>query len=173
MNKFVVVPHDSNWKSRFIAESEKIRFALGEQVVEIHHIGSTAIPGIYAKPVIDMLAVAKNIEELDLCNEAMTELGYEVKGEFGIPGRRYFRKDIEGIRTFQLHIFELGSEQIDRHLAFRDYLNSHPEDAAAYSELKRRLILEHDGDPERYMDGKDGFVREIDRKAELFYGLRS
>ncbi|MFT3746224.1 MAG: GrpB family protein [Pyrinomonadaceae bacterium] len=169
--KFVVVPHDPNWTSIFLTESEKLKPAFGNCLLAIHHIGSTAIAGIYAKPVIDMLAVVERIEIVDPCDEAIAGLGYEIKGEFGIPGRRYFRKDIGGVRTFQLHTFEKGSPQIDRHLAFRDYLNSHPEEAAAYSELKRNLILKHDGDPEKYMDGKDGFIREIDRKAASMASL--
>lgn len=167
MEKFVVVPHEPNWQTLFSTEREKISLALGLNLLAIHHIGSTAILEIYAKPVIDILAVASDLEHLDACNPAMTQLSYEVKGEFGIVGRRYYGKNINGVRAFQLHAFEHGSPQIVRHLAFRDYLNSHPEDAAAYSELKRKLILEHDGDPEKYMDGKDDFIREIDRRASL------
>jgi len=169
MQKFVVVPHDSSWKSQFSTESENIKLALGEQLLTIHHIGSTAIFDIYAKPVIDILAVVARFEDLGSCDDKMAELGYEIKGEFGIPGRRYYRKDINGVRAFQMHAFEKGSHQIERHLAFRDYLNSHPTEAAAYSELKKQLILEHDGDPEKYMDGKEDFIREVDRKAELAF----
>lgn len=167
MEKFVVVPHDPNWKLIFSNESEKVKSAFGSCVLSIHHIGSTAIGGIYAKPVIDMLAVVTKLDALEAKDKSMIELGYEVKGEFGISGRRYYRKDINGVRSFQLHAFENESPQIRRHLAFRDYLNNHATEASEYSELKRRLILEHDGDPEKYMDGKDEFIREIDRKASL------
>lgn len=163
--KFVVVRPDPNWQKLFLSESRKIMLVFGANLLSIHHIGSTAIPGIYAKPVIDILAVASNLRNLDSCDSAMTRLGYEVMGEFGIPDRRYYRKDINGVRAFQLHSFEKGSPQIRRHLAFRDYLNSRPDAAAAYSELKKNLILEHDGDPEKYVDGKDEFIREIDCKA--------
>ena len=96
----------------------------------------------------------------------MEALGYEAMGEFGIPSRRYFRKDNqEGIRTYQIHVFDAGSAQIDRHLAFRDYMIAHPEDARKYSELKRKLAKEHSQSIDGYMDGKDGFIKETDRKA--------
>jgi GrpB-like predicted nucleotidyltransferase (UPF0157 family) len=96
----------------------------------------------------------------------MESLGYEVMGEFGIPGRRYFRKhNKEAIRTHQIHAFESGSMEVERHLAFRDYLIAHPEDAHKYSELKKELAEKHPHGPDEYMDGKDSFIKEIDRRA--------
>jgi GrpB-like predicted nucleotidyltransferase (UPF0157 family) len=87
-------------------------------------------------------------------------------GEYGIPGRRYFRKDNqEGIRTHQIHAFETGSAEVERHLAFRDYMIAHPGDAQRYGELKRKLAEQHPQSIDRYMDGKDGFIKEIDRRA--------
>lgn len=140
MKKVEVVPPDAQWRNEFEKEAECLAVALGENVVAVHHIGSTAIPNIYAKPVIDLLVEVKDITELDERSSAMRSLGYEVMGEFDIPGRRYFRKDNqEGIRTHQIHSFETGSAQIERHLVFRDYMIAHPEDARKYSELKREL----------------------------------
>ncbi len=96
----------------------------------------------------------------------MESLGYEVMGEYGIPGRRYFRKDNQaGIRTHHIHAFEAGSAEVARHLAFRDYMIAHPGDAQRYSELKRQLAEEHPQSPDGYMDGKDGFIKEMDRRA--------
>jgi GrpB-like predicted nucleotidyltransferase (UPF0157 family) len=87
-------------------------------------------------------------------------------GEFGIVGRRFFRKDDRtGIRTHHIHTFEVGSPQIDRHLAFRDYLRSHPEAAQEYSELKQQLAQQYPTNIEGYIDGKADFITEIDRKA--------
>jgi GrpB-like predicted nucleotidyltransferase (UPF0157 family) len=166
MRKVEVVPHNPRWRDAFEAEAKHVGAALGENVVAVHHIGSTAIPNIYAKPVIDMLVEVRDITEVDGRNSAMESLGYEVMGEFGIPGRRYFRKDNrEGIRTHQIHAFEIGSAEVERHLSFRDYLITHPEDAQRYSELKRKLAEEHPQSIDGYMDGKDGFIKEIDRKA--------
>lgn len=98
---------------------------------------------------------------LDSKRSAMEQLGYEAMGEFGIPGRRYFRKDdASGIRTHHVHAFQSGSPEIERHLVFRDYMIAHPEAAQAYSLLKQRLAQEYPGDKEAYMDGKDPFIKE-------------
>ena len=166
MSKVEVVPHNPQWRDAFEAEAKHVAAALGENVVAIHHIGSTAIPNIYAKPVVDLLVEVRDITEADGQSSAMESLGYEVMGEYGIPGRRYFRKDTgEGIRTHNIHAFEAGSAEVERHLAFRDYMIAHPVDAQRYSELKRKLAEKHPQSMDGYMDGKDGFIKEIDRKA--------
>jgi GrpB-like predicted nucleotidyltransferase (UPF0157 family) len=166
MRKIEVVLHNPQWRDAFEAEATHVARTLGENVVAIHHIGSTAIPNIYAKPVIDLLVEVRDITEVDGQSSAMKSLGYEVMGEYGIPGRRYFRKDNEeGIRTHQIHAFERGSAEVERHLAFRDYLIAHPEDAQRYSELKRKLADEHAQSMDGYIDGKDSFIKEIDRRA--------
>lgn len=166
MRKVEVVPHDPRWKDAFEAEAERVAEALGENVVAVHHIGSTAISGIYAKPVVDMLVEVRDVAEVDGRSSSMESIGYEVMGEYGIPGRRYFRKDDrEGIRTHQIHAFEAGSGEVVRHLSFRDYMLAHPADAQRYGELKRRLAEEHPQSFDEYMDGKDGFIKEIDRRA--------
>src|SRR5438270_451627 len=140
MRKVEVVPHNLGWRDAFEAEAKHVAAALGEDVVAIHHIGSTAIPDIYAKPVLDLLVEVRDITEVDGQSSAMESLGYEVMGEYGIPGRRYFRKDNqEGIRTHNIHAFEAGSEEVERHLAFRDYMIAQHGDAQRDSELKRRL----------------------------------
>lgn len=166
MSKVEVVPHNPQWRDAFAAEAKHVAAALGENVVAIHHIGSTAIPNIYAKPVIDLLVEVSDITEVDGRSSAMESLGYEVKGEYGIPGRRYFRKDNQaGIRTHHLHVFAAGSAGVVRHLAFRDYMIAHPGEAQRYSELKRQLAQAHPQNIDGYMDGKDGFIKEMDRRA--------
>lgn len=173
MRKVEVVPHDPKWRDTFEVESKSVADALGENVVAVHHIGSTAIPSIYAKPIIDLLVEVKDIIKVDGQSSAMESLGYEVMGEFGIPGRRFFRKDNqEGVRTHHIHTFEIGSAQVERHLAFRDYMFAHPEDAQKYSELKRELARKYPQNIDRYMDGKDGFIKEIDKKATQWRTLR-
>ena len=174
MKKIEVIPHDPLWQGAFEAEAKQIAGALVENVVAIHHIGSTAIPNIYAKPVVDMLVEVKDITEVDRRSSAVELLGYEVKGEFGISGRRYFRKDDrEGNRTHQIHAYESGSAELERHLAFRDYMIAHPEDAQSYSELKRKLAEEHSHNMNGYMDGKDGFIKEMDRRAAKWRASQS
>lgn len=166
MRKVEVIPHDPKWREAFEVESKPLVDVLGENVVAIHHIGSTAIPNIYAKPIIDLLVEVKDLIKIDQQSAAIKPLDYQVMGEFGIPRRRFFRKDNrEGIRTHHIHIFEVGSAQIKRHLAFRDYLIAHPEEARQYSDLKRKLAQEYPTDIEGYINGKDSFIKEIDLKA--------
>ena len=140
-------PHDPRWAEEFARESAAVTSALGSRLVAIHHIGSTAIPGIRAKPIIDMLGVSSDITRLNEAPSPLAALGYEALGEFGIPGRRYFRKDnTAGERTHQIHVFQLGSPQIARHLAFPEYLRAHPDAACAYDSLKQRLAESHPHD---------------------------
>lgn len=174
MRQVEVVPHNPKWRKAFETEAKRVADALGENVVAIHHIGSTAIPGIYAKPIIDLLVEVKDIVRVDEQSSSMELLGYETMGEFGISGRRYFRKNNEeGIRTHHVHIFRVGSEQVERHLAFRDYMIAHPEDTQRYSELKRRLAEEYPTSIDGYMDGKDGFIKEMDQKAAQWRTLQN
>ena len=166
MRKVEVVPHDPKWQEAFEVESTSVADALGENVFAVHHIGSTAIPGIYAKPIIDLLVEVKDIIKVDGQSSAMESLGYKIMGEFGIPGRRFFHKDNqESIRTHHIHTFEIASAQVERHLAFRDYMLAHPEDAKKYSELKRELARKYPQNIDEYIDGKNGFIKEMDKKA--------
>lgn len=151
----------------FSAECERIRPAFGALLIELHHIGSTSIPGLCAKPVIDLLAIVTNIRTLDSRTAQFEGLGYEVKGEFGLPGRRYFRKDDTlGRRTHHLHAYAPGSAgEIARHLNFRDYLRAHPDAAHHYSALKRQLAERCQGDMNCYSNGKSDFIRNIEQRA--------
>src|SRR5688572_28463629 len=127
MRRITVVSYDLRWPEAFAAEAAAVAAALGGSLLEIHHIGSTAIPGIHAKPVIDMLAVVREIAGVDRDAPRMAALGYETMGHFGIPGRRYFRRDdAAGQRTHQVHAFQNGSPHVARHLAFRDFMRAHP-----------------------------------------------
>lgn len=166
MKRVIVVPYDPRWPEAFAVASREVAGAMGETLIEIHHIGSTAIPAICAKPVIDMLAVVRNIGAVDARVAQMEELGYEAMGEFGIPGRRYFRRDnAAGERTQQVHTFARGSPHVLRHLAFRDFMRAHRAVAERYSELKRTLAAAHADDIEAYIDGKDAFINETEAQA--------
>lgn len=166
MMTVLVVPPNPEWANAYASEAQQIKLALGSLAEAIHHIGSTAIIGIPAKPVIDILLAVADLAALDQRNAAMQHLGYEVMGEFGIPGRRYFRKaGPDGVRTHQVHAFQSGSEHLLRHVAFRDFMNAYPVLATAYGELKTRLALQHPQDIQAYMMGKDGFIKESEGKA--------
>lgn len=162
----VLVPHDTAWAAAFAREAAAIAAALADLPVELQHIGSTAIPEIVAKPVLDLLAVVPRVASLDTRTDRLAALGYEALGEFGIPGRRYFRKDsAAGMRTHQLHAFDAGSPEAQRHLDFRDYLRAFPAEAAAYATLKQHLARRHRNDGRAYSDGKTEFVRAVERRA--------
>lgn len=162
----VLAAHSTTWSAAFDREAAVVTNALSDLPIELHHIGSTAIPGILAKPVIDMLAVVPAVEALDVRTHRLAALGYEALGEYGIPGRRYFRKDApDGARTHQVHAFSVGSPEIERHLNFRDYLRAFPAEAAAYAALKQRLAGECGGDMRAYGDGKTEFIRAVERRA--------
>ena len=169
MKRVVVVAFDAGWAEAFAREAEGVGRALGGtelRGMEVHHIGSTSIAGIWAKPVIDMLVVVGEIGAVGERHAGLVAMGYEGLGEFGIAGRRYFRKDdAASVRTHQIHVFEKGSPQVERHLAFRDFMRAHGEWARAYSDLKRRLAEAHPEDMSAYMDGKDGFIKEMDARA--------
>ncbi len=169
-----VVAHDPTWKHDYEEAAEQIVRALGDMVVSLHHIGSTAIPGIFAKPIIDVLLEVGDSVRLDDKSSAMEQLGYEAMGEFGIPGRRYFRKDTaSGTRTRQVHAFASGSTEIERHLAFRDYMIARPVEAQEYSQLKQGLAREHPDDIKAYMDGKDLFIKEHEGKAMVWQASKT
>lgn len=166
-----VVAHSAEWREMFEAEAAAIRAALGGEARGIHHIGSTAIPGVSAKPIIDILLEVRDIGRMDELTPRMTALGYEAWGEYGIPGRRYFVKFGEAGggagfigRTHHVHAYQVGNPEIERHLAFRDYMISHPTEAREYSRLKEDLAWKA-GDIEAYMDGKDAFVKATEKRA--------
>jgi len=161
-----LVPYDVVWPDLFEREAELIRAALGPNCLEIHHIGSTAVPGLIAKPVIDMLPVVSNIVHVDFAVEIMQQLGYEGKGEFGIPARRFFMKGGDN-RTHHVHVYEKNNAEIERHLRFRDWLRSHPDDRTAYQNLKMELAAQFAHDPLAYSANKDGLIRAIELRAML------
>ncbi|NOU96615.1 GrpB family protein [Paenibacillus sp. LMG 31456] len=165
----VVTGYNDNWKQMFREEAQKIKNIFGDELIDIHHIGSTSVPGLIAKPVIDIMPVVKDIEKIDSYNEQMIGLDYECMGEFGLKGRRYFRKGGDN-RTHQVHVFQVeNKEDINRHLAVRDYLRTHSEEAIQYGNLKESLAKQFPNDIEAYMNGKDTFVKELERIALDWY----
>lgn len=168
-----VVAHDPLWAQSFALERDRLRGALQGRCIAIHHIGSTAVPGLLAKPIIDIMPVVRHIGDVDSANAAMRALAYECLGEFGIAGRRYFRKGGEEHRSHQVHVYEDGDTNIERHLALRDYLREHADARASYGLLKKRLAEAFPRDIEAYMDGKDAFVKALETKALAWYKARN
>ena len=158
----ILRPHDATWSAAFDEAAAQLAQRLSGIVVALHHVGSTAIPGIAAKPVIDILAVVTDLEALDDRTDMLAAIGYESLGEFGIPKRRYFRRNTPaGVRTHQVHAFVTGHEQIERMLLFRDYLRATPAMAQQYEALKYRLAAQCGDDVERYAESKTGFVETV------------
>ncbi len=160
-----VVPHDPAWEEGFETEAAALRSVLADEALAVHHIGSTSVPGLRAKPTIDVLIEAREIGKLDDLEAEMAEEGYEAWREYGIPGRRFFTRDLGPERLCNVHAFETGSPEVERHLAFRDYLARHPETARAYGDLKGDLAGRFPADMEAYMDGKDAFIKWVEREA--------
>lgn len=164
-----VVAYRPEWRAVYEKERERIAAILGRNLLEIHHIGSTSVPGLWAKPIIDIMPVVERIGGVDRYNHGFETIGYECMGEFGIPGRRYFRKGGEK-RTHQIHIFERGNRRdIIRHLAVRDYLRAHSDEQAAYGALKRELAERYPYDIAAYCDGKEAFVQTLEQRALDWY----
>ena len=162
MAEALVVDWDPAWPERAAEEAAAVGEVLGATKVE--HIGSTSIAGLSAKPVLDLLAGLRPLEVGAASIAAMEALGYEYLGEHGLPGRLFFRKGPEQ-RTHHVHAVELGGTEWRRHLAFRDYLRAHPEEAARYGEAKRALARAVEGDWEAYTDRKAGIASDIQTRA--------
>ena len=161
----VVTDYNPEWERMFEEEARAFREILGDNCVDIQHIGSTAVPGLAAKPVIDIMPVVTSLEEVDKMAGRFIEIGYEYLGEYGIPGRRYLRKGGDE-RTHQAHIFaSTDTDNIARHLLFRDYLRTHEKERDAYGKLKKALAKKFPYDIESYCDGKEAFVKDIEAKG--------
>jgi len=170
-----VVDYDPLWIAAFENEAAVLNAVFGERVVEVHHIGSTAVPGLDAKPIIDILVVLDNTDDINSFDRAMEDAGYRVRGECldatipGTPGRFYFTKETNGVRSHHVHVYAKGHWEILDKLAFRDYLRSHNDKASAYGELKRRIAAEYRFDNIGYMRAKDGFVKSTLLEARHWY----
>lgn len=153
-----IVPYDFSWPVQFEELAAELNAAFGELLVTVHHIGSTSVTGLVAKPIIDMLPEVSDISHVDQLNPKMAALGYEALGEFGLPRRRYFRR-LDGARHLvHVHTYQGGNPEITRHLAFRDYLKAHQEVAAQYAHLKIALAKQFPHDAEAYQQGKQAWI---------------
>jgi GrpB-like predicted nucleotidyltransferase (UPF0157 family)/RimJ/RimL family protein N-acetyltransferase len=159
-----VVDYDPTWPARFESERRRLVDALGSSAAEVEHVGSTAVPGLPAKPVIDVLVGLREYPLQPAQIGLLEGLGYVYRGELGIPGRQYFRNPPD---TRHVHAVLHGSELWRRHVAFRDWLRAHPDDAASYATLKRRLAAEHRDDRARYTEGKASFIEELLQRAAV------
>lgn len=164
-----VVEYNENWEKEYKKEESNIKDILGDTLISVHHIGSTSVKGLKAKPIIDILIVAKDINKLDNYKKEFENLGYEVMGEFGISGRRYYRKGGDN-RTHQIHAFDyLNIYEIERHLIFRDYLRQNPDVCKEYGELKTKLAKLYPKNIDGYGDGKNDFVKQTEKDSIIWH----
>ena len=163
--KVKIVPHTELWHQLFAEEEARLREAIGEQVVAIEHVGSTAICGLPAKPIIDIAAAVREAADAARCVRSLEDIGYEYRGEAGIAGRYYFVKGEP--RTHHLHMVEWGSEFWMNHLLFRDYLRMHKGVAAEYGRLKTDLAMKYEEDREAYTEGKSRFIEDVLKRARM------
>lgn len=164
--KIEILPSDPSWPDTFTAEAARWHRAL-PGLLDLHHIGSTSVPGLPAKPIIDMIPVFGSAAMMDAAQHHVQQLGYEWLGEFGLPGRRYCRlNDPEtGTRLFQAHCYVLGSAEITRHLAFRDALRANAALRAGYSSVKGKCAALYPGDITAYGDCKSDWIKKVEARA--------
>lgn len=152
-----VVDYDPGWALSFETERALLEGVLTGVIRKVSHIGSTAVVGLAAKPIIDIQMEVTSLAELDAKAPDIEALGYEARGENGIPGRRYFCKG-SVCRTHHVHAFVVGDNQLLRHLALRDYLAANSDVANDYARLKRALAQSNGNDPQGYQAGKEAFL---------------
>jgi len=167
-----VVDYDPSWPEKFRQEAHLIQQVLINQIVSIHHIGSTAVPGLKAKPTIDILLEVKDVTALDAYDSKMKDFGYFAKGEYGIQGRRFYLKGLYE-RTHHIHAFNAGVKNVLRHLAFRDYLIAKPVIAKKYEKLKIRCAKDCNNDNEKYCLCKNDFVHKYEKIALVWVEKQS
>lgn len=163
-NSLVIKEYDPQWPILF--EQLRITFAelLGDMVSAIEHVGSTSVPGLAAKPIIDLDVLLASADYLPETIRRLATFGYEHEGELGITAREAFRGPLN---LFEHHLYVClpNGEEFRRHILLRNYLRSHPADVSAYSKLKWELLARLGNDRAAYIQGKDGFVKQLVQRA--------
>jgi len=160
----VIVPYDPEWPKRFAELGHRLRGALGDAALRIDHIGSTAVPGLDAKPIVDIQISVASFEPLDACRLPLERAGYVFRADNADRTKRYFRER-PGDRRTHIHVRCAGSWSEQAGLLFRDYVRAHPDDAAQYAELKRALAGKHREDRVEYTDAKAPFIWDVLMRA--------
>ena len=168
----IIAPHDPEWPSMAEFETVRLGSAVGPTLLRWEHFGSTAVPGLAAKPVIDLMGIVADLEELDWRRPHIEAAGYEWFGEFGIAGRRFKTLTRDGRRIVHLHFYQQDSDQVVRHLAVRDYLRAHPAAAREYEAEKRRAAALHPDDSLAYNRAKNAWVNQLEQAAMAWTGIR-
>jgi GrpB-like predicted nucleotidyltransferase (UPF0157 family) len=173
-DRILIADYDPAWPRLFEDERQRLQAAIGEWAIAIEHVGSTAVPGLAAKPIIDIGIALTSLENALKCITPLFELGYQCLGEYGIPDRIFFRKLTDtplpgqthhGVaRTHHVHMYQQDHYEFVQQTLFRDYIRSHPAAAREYDQVKRRLAQEH-SDMNEYAMAKSDFVQDILARA--------
>lgn len=166
--RVIVQPYDEAWQQSFQRIKAEIQAALGDLVLRIEHVGSTAVPGLSAKPIIDLDVVIRGMDEFPAVVSALSAIGYEHEGNLGIVGREAFAYNgKEHLQAHHLYVCPQTSTELKRHIAFRDYLLSHPEAVREYSRIKEEGARLYPCDIDRYIQHKSPFIAAIYKKLGL------
>jgi GrpB-like predicted nucleotidyltransferase (UPF0157 family) len=160
-----VVEYDSEWPIAASEEIGRLREALGSAAVRLEHIGSTSVPGLAAKPILDYLLAVASIEATTVYVDPLEELGYLFARDPETPDFHFFGKPPERPRTHHLHVCEVGSAHELRHLAVRDFLRTHSDEVARYAALKRAIAARHPNDRLAYIEGKEDYMTDLEARA--------
>ena len=160
-----IVGHDPAWAERAEAESARIAALLGDVAVRVDHVGSTSVPGLAAKPILDLQVSVRDVADLEGYRRPLERLGYLFVPEPGSADFHFFALPAARPRTHHVHVCEAGSGHEHRHLAVRDFLRAHPDEAAGYEAVKRRVALAHPYDRLAYIAGKDEHVVALEERA--------
>jgi GrpB-like predicted nucleotidyltransferase (UPF0157 family) len=169
--RIYLLPHDPAWAEQATQHANVVTGILGPLLVRWEHIGSTSIAGIHAKPVIDLMPLVTAIEAVDPLQGEFESAGFCWYGEYGLPGRRYVNRDNPetGDRLTNVHIYAVDDPEVERHLAFRDYLRAHLDIAREYEAVKLDCAAKHPTDIYGYMDCKDATCKQIESDAVAWY----
>ena len=159
-NKVALAPHDDAWASEYRLAADQLMGIIGDNIIEIHHVGSTAIKGIAAKPILDIAIVIKNVEILNV--SGMEAAGYEYRGDAGVPGRHFFVRRVNGeISTHHVHCYLEGNDNYESLVLFAGFLNANPEYARQYNDLKLELARQFPDDRGAYGEAKTAFIEKV------------
>jgi GrpB-like predicted nucleotidyltransferase (UPF0157 family) len=169
MSAVIIENYDPRWPAQFETLRSRLASSLNGLAITIEHVGRTSVPGLAAKPIIDIDVLLRSPDDLPPAIAALASIGYRHRGDLGIPGREAFRAPAG---DFPHHLYVCPTDtEYRRHLSFRDHLRAHMEDANAYAALKRELALKFGEDREGYNNAKREFVERTLRKSASRKGL--
>lgn len=164
----VVLPYDEQWKQDFLMIKNELVSALGQLATRIEHVGSTSVEGLSAKPIIDIDVVIKEYTVLEEVISALGAIGYRHEGDLGIAGREAFKYDgKDHLRKHHLYVCPENSPELKRHIAFRDYLRTHPDAVREYSNIKEEGARNYPYDIDKYIEHKTPFIERVYKEIGL------